>query len=34
MFIKLFISTLIVILVCCGVGQVVSSIAHAAHKNK
>ena len=34
MFLQLFISTLIAIFVCCGVGQVVSSIAGKASKNK
>lgn len=34
MFIQLFISTLIAIFVCCGVGQVVSTVANKASKNK
>lgn len=34
MFLQLFISTLIAIFVCCGVGQAVSSIANKASKNK
>lgn len=34
MFAQLFISTLVAILVCCAVGQVVSSIASKAGKNK
>lgn len=34
MFMQLFISTLIAILVCCAAGQIVSGIANKVHKNK
>ncbi len=34
MFMQLFISTLVAILVCCAVGQIVSSAANRAHKSK
>lgn len=34
MFIQLFVSTLVAILVCCAVGQVVSTAAHKASKKK
>lgn len=34
MFMQLFVSTLIAILVCCVVGQIVSSVAGKAHKSK
>ena len=34
MFVQLFISTLVAILVCCAVGQVISTVASKASKNK
>ncbi len=34
MFVQLFISTLVAILVCCAVGQVISTVASKAGKNK
>lgn len=34
MFIQLFISTLVAILVCCAVGQIVSTVASKAGRDK
>lgn len=34
MFMQLFISTLVAILVCCAVGQIVSGVANKVHKSK
>lgn len=32
MFMQLFISTLVAILVCCGAGQIISTVSHKAKK--